>query len=154
MALFAVLTKAVVDVVGDGVVALLRAPELYAWIAAALAGMIFQQSSFRAGSLTASLPTSVVAKPLVGSVLGVIVLGETLDTAGPRAFVLAAGVVLVMVATVALARGEAATISEEASEKLSKKASKIASKKAAESGRDTADPSRTDFLPGRAGRSA
>ena len=154
LALFAVLTKAVVDVVGDGVVALLRAPELYAWIAAALAGMIFQQSSFRAGSLTASLPTSVVAKPLVGSVLGVIVLGETLDTAGPRAFVLAAGVVLVMVATVALARGEAATISEEASGKLSKKASKIASKKAAESGTDTADPSRTDFLPGRAGRSA
>jgi hypothetical protein len=61
---------------------------------------------------------------------------------------------LVMVATVALARGEAATISEEASGKLSKKASKIASKKAAESGRDAADPSRTDFLPGRAGRSA
>src|SRR5271163_3639969 len=171
LALFAVLTKAVVEVVGDGVVALLRAPEFYAWIAAALAGMIFQQSSFRAGSLTASLPTSVVAKPLVGSVLGVIVLGETLDTAGPRAFVLAAGVVLVIVATVALARGEAATISEEASEKLSEKASKIASKKAAESDRDTADggtapselrpgpdraddPGRTDCLPGRAGRSA
>jgi drug/metabolite transporter (DMT)-like permease len=171
LALFAVLTKAVVDVVGDGVVALLQAPEFYAWIAAALAGMIFQQSSFRAGSLTASLPTSVVAKPLFGSVLGVVVLGETLDSAGPRAFVLAAGVVLVMVATVALARGEAATISEEASEKLSKKASKTASKKAAECGTDTADrgtapserrpgpdraddPSRTDCLPGRAGRSA
>ncbi|WP_264992797.1 DMT family transporter, partial [Mycobacterium montefiorense] len=61
LALFAVLTKAVVEVVGEGVGALLAAPEFYAWIAAALAGMIFQQSSFRAGSLTASLPTSVVA---------------------------------------------------------------------------------------------
>jgi drug/metabolite transporter (DMT)-like permease len=112
LALFAVLTKAVVGVVRGGVVALLTAPEFYVWIAAALAGMIFQQSSFRAGSLTASLPTSVVAKPLVGSILGMAVLGETLDTTGPLKFVLVAGVALVVVATVALARGEAVTISE------------------------------------------
>ncbi|EUA88171.1 dehydrogenase domain protein [Mycobacterium ulcerans str. Harvey] len=45
--------------------------------------MIFQQSSFRAGTLTASLPTVVVAKPLMGAVLGMVVLGETLDTTGP-----------------------------------------------------------------------
>jgi hypothetical protein len=114
LALFAVLTKAVVEIVGDGVGALLRAPEFYAWIAAALAGMIFQQSSFRAGSLTASLPTSVVAKPLVGSLLGVVVLGETLDVTGPALVVVLACVVLVIVATVALARGEAATLSEKA----------------------------------------
>jgi drug/metabolite transporter (DMT)-like permease len=114
LALFAVLTKAVVEVVGGGVGALLTAPEFYVWIAAALAGMIFQQSSFRAGSLTASLPTSVVAKPLVGSVLGVAVLGETLDCHGPLRFVLVAGVVVVVIATVALARGEAATMSQSA----------------------------------------
>jgi hypothetical protein len=112
LALFAVLTKAVVEVVGGGIGALLTAPEFYVWIAAALAGMIFQQSSFRAGSLTASLPTSVVAKPLVGSILGMAVLGETLDCNGPWRFVLAAGVVVVIVATVALARGEAATMSK------------------------------------------
>ncbi|WP_077089958.1 DMT family transporter [Mycobacterium rhizamassiliense] len=112
LALFAVLTKAVVEVVGGGIGALLTAPEFYVWIAAALAGMIFQQSSFRAGSLTASLPTSVVAKPLVGSVLGVAVLGETLDCHGPARFVLVAGVVVVVVATVALARGEAETMSK------------------------------------------
>lgn len=107
LALFAVLTKAVIAVVKDGVGALLLAPEFYAWIAAALAGMIFQQSSFRAGSLTSSLPTSVVAKPLVGSVLGIVVLGETLNTTGPGLVVVAAGVVLILVATVALARDEA-----------------------------------------------
>jgi hypothetical protein len=115
LALFAVLTKAVVEVVGGGAGALLRAPEFYAWIAAALAGMIFQQSSFRAGSLTASLPTSIVAKPLVGSLLGVVVLGETLEVTGPAVVVVLACVVLVIVATVALARGEAATLSERAS---------------------------------------
>ena len=110
LALFAVLTKSVVDVVGGGVGALLRAPEFYAWLPAALAGMIFQQSSFRAGALTASLPTVTVAKPVVASLLGVLVLGETLNTDGPKAFTLIAAAVLVIVATIALARGEAATI--------------------------------------------
>jgi hypothetical protein len=122
LALFAVLTKAVVVIVGDGVVALLSAPEFYAWIGAALAGMIFQQSSFRAGSLTASLPTSVVAKPVVGSILGIAVLGEYLDCNGTAEVVLAFGVVVVVVATIALARGEAATMSSSLAEKLAKKA--------------------------------
>ena len=110
LALFAVLTKSVVDVVGGGVGALLRAPEFYAWLPAALAGMIFQQSSFRAGALTASLPTVTVAKPVVASLLGVLVLRETLHTDGPKVFTLIAAAVLVIVATIALARGEAATI--------------------------------------------
>jgi hypothetical protein len=122
LALFAVLTKAVVEVVGAGVGALLSAPEFYAWIAAALAGMIFQQSSFRAGSLTASLPTSVVAKPVVGSILGMAVLGEYLDCTGLARVVLVAGVVVVVVATIALARGEAAIMSSKTAEKLAKKA--------------------------------
>ena len=122
LALFAVLTKAVVEVVGDGVGALLQAPEFYAWIAAALAGMIFQQSSFRAGSLTASLPTSVVAKPVVGSILGVAVLGEYLECTGPARLVLAAGIVVVVVSTVALARGEGATMSSKGAERRAKKA--------------------------------
>ncbi|MBW0017874.1 MAG: DMT family transporter [Mycobacterium sp.] len=116
LALFAVLTKAVVEVVRGGVVPLLLAPEFYFWIAAALAGMIFQQSSYRAGSLNASLPTSVVAKPLIGSVLGIVVLGETFDTTRPGLFVVAAGVVVVIVATFALARGEAENVTEEAIE--------------------------------------
>jgi len=96
--------------------ALLLAPEFYFWLAAAAGGMIFQQSSYRAGSLTASLPTSVVAKPLVGSLLGVLVLGETFHTTRTGIFVVAAGVVLVIVATFALARGEAENVTEEAIE--------------------------------------
>ena len=54
--LFAVLTKGVVDRLDDGFWALLRTPELYAWALVAIAGTAWQQSSFRAGSLTASLP--------------------------------------------------------------------------------------------------
>jgi hypothetical protein len=110
LALFAVLTKGVVEVVGGGFGALLRSPEFYAWIPVALAGMIFQQSSFRAGALTASMPTVTVAKPVVASALGVLVLGESLDADGPQVFALIAAAVLVIVATIALARGEAATM--------------------------------------------
>lgn len=110
LALFAVLTKGIVDRLEHGAGVLLRTPELYAWIIAALVAMIFQQSAFRAGALTASLPTITVAKPIVATVLGVTVLGESLRADGPEWVVLIAAVVLVLVATVALARGEAASM--------------------------------------------
>jgi hypothetical protein len=110
LALFALLTKGAIGAVSGGFGAFLRAPEPYCLIPAALAGMIFQQSAFRAGALTASLPTVTVAKPVVASMLGVVVLGETLNTSGPRVFALLTAGVLVAVATIALARGEAATI--------------------------------------------
>jgi drug/metabolite transporter (DMT)-like permease len=110
LAVFAVLTKGVVDAFGDGLANLLRAPELYLWIPTALAGMIFQQSSFRAGALTASMPTVIVAEPVLASVLGVVVLGETLETKGPKMVVLAAAVLVVIGATWAMARGKAATL--------------------------------------------
>jgi len=114
LALFAVLTKGIVEVGEDGLGAAVRAPEFVPWLLAALVGMIFQQSAFRAGALTASLPTMTVCKPVVGGLLGMTVLAETFDAEGPRFFVLIGAVVLVIVATVGLARGEAATITAEA----------------------------------------
>jgi hypothetical protein len=110
LALFALLTKGAIGAVSGGFGAFLRGPESYCLIPAALAGMIFQQSAFRAGALTASLPTVTVAKPVVASVLGVVVLRETLNTSGPRVLTLLTAGVLVAVATIALARGEAATM--------------------------------------------
>ena len=110
LALFAVLTKGIVEVAEAGPLAVLRAPEFVPWLLLALAGMIFQQSAFRAGALTASMPTMTVAKPVVAGLLGIFVLGETLDAYGPKSFVLVAAVAVVIVATVALARGEAATM--------------------------------------------
>ena len=79
LALFAVLTKGAVEAGDGGLGALLRAPELYALLAVALAGMVFQQASFRAGALTASLPTMTLAKPVVGWILGITVLSENLQ---------------------------------------------------------------------------
>jgi drug/metabolite transporter (DMT)-like permease len=106
--LFAVLTKGVVDVLDDGLWALLRTPELYVWALVAIAGTAWQQSSFRAGSLTASLPTMTVAEPVVGSVLGVVVLGETLRPGDAGWLTLIVAMAVMVLATAALARGEAA----------------------------------------------
>ncbi|MGB8503643.1 DMT family transporter [Mycobacterium sp.] len=104
---FAVLTKGVVDRLDDGLWPLLRTPELYAWALLAIAGTAFQQSSFRAGTMTASLPTMTVAEPVVASVLGIVVLGETLNTDDAGWLVLGLAIVAMVVATIALARGEA-----------------------------------------------
>ena len=108
---FAVLTKGVVDRLDDGLWVLLRTPQLYVWALVAIAGTAIQQSSFRAGSLTASLPTMTVAEPMVGSVLGIVVLGEALRPGDAGWFTLVVAVIVMVVATAALARGEAATAS-------------------------------------------
>ena len=105
---FAVLTKGVVDRLDDGLWALLRTPELYVWALVAIAGTAWQQSSFRAGALTASLPTMTVAEPVVGCVLGIVVLGETLRPGDAGWLTLIVAVAVMVVATAALARGEAA----------------------------------------------
>ncbi|TAM71208.1 DMT family transporter [Mycobacterium sp.] len=110
LALFAVLTKGVVEMSEYGLMRVLTSPEFVPWLLVALAGMIFQQSAFRAGTLTASLPTMTVAKPVVAGLLGVLVLGETVNASGPEAFVLIAAVSVVIIATIALARGEAAAV--------------------------------------------
>ncbi len=112
--LFAVLTKGVVDRLDDGLEALLRTPELYAWAAVAVAGTAWQQSSFRAGSLTASLPTMTVTEPVVASVLGVVVLGEMLRPGEAGTFTLIVAVGVMVVSTAALARSEAATAAQPA----------------------------------------
>jgi drug/metabolite transporter (DMT)-like permease len=109
LGLFAVLVKGATDAAKGGIVPLLAAPELYAAIGAAFAGMVFQQSAYRGGPLNASMPTMTVAKPAAGSLLGVAVLGETLQPGEGRTLVLIVAAVLTVIATAALARGEAET---------------------------------------------
>lgn len=105
--LFSVLTKGVVDQLDRGIPALLRAPELYVWVVLAIAATAWEQSAFRAGPLTASLPAVTVAEPIVGSVLGVTVLGETLQTNDIGWVILGLSVGLMAAATVALAHSQA-----------------------------------------------
>ena len=106
--LFSVLTKGVVVRLDHGIVALLRLPELYVWLVLAVAATAWEQSAFRAGPLTASLPAVTVSEPLVGSALGIAVLGETLRTNDAGFLALGVSVAIMVAATVALARSQAA----------------------------------------------
>lgn len=105
--IFAVLTKEVVARLGDGVGAVARTPELYACILVALGGVAWSQSAFRAGPLTASMPTLQMSQPVVAAVLGVVVLGETLNTGRAEIIALAAAALVMTAAIVKLARVEA-----------------------------------------------
>lgn len=111
--LFAVLTKAVVDRLDvtswAGVGELIVTPELYIWVVVAIGGTAMQQASFRAGALTASLPTMTLTEPLVACALGVVVLGETLRPGEAGWVILVLAVTVMIAAAAALARGEAAT---------------------------------------------
>jgi drug/metabolite transporter (DMT)-like permease len=104
---FAVLTKGAVHRLGEGGWALFRTPELYAWLLVGLGGFAWEQSAFRAGSLTASMPTLEISQPVVAALLGVVVLGETLNTAGAGMMALAAAALVMAAATVELARVDA-----------------------------------------------
>ena len=108
---FAVLTKGLVDQLGRGLWAVLSMPESYVWAAVAVAATAWQQFSFRAGSLAASLPAMTVTEPLVASALGMVVLGETVRPGEDGWVALIAAVVTLVIATAALARSEAGSAS-------------------------------------------
>ena len=110
--LFSVLTKGVVDQLGQGIPALLRTPEAYVWAVLGIAATAWEQSAFRAGPLSASLPAVTVTEPIVGSVLGVTVLGETLQTNALGLVALGGSVAVMVAATVALAHSQAAGTSD------------------------------------------
>ena len=76
-----------VDRLGDGIWSVLRTPELYALVLVIVAATVWQQASFQAGALTASLPTLTVAEPGVGSVLGIVVLPSATSTSPTLAIV-------------------------------------------------------------------
>jgi drug/metabolite transporter (DMT)-like permease len=104
---FYVLTKGVVVQFGHGIGGLLRTPELYAWGVVAISATAWVQSAFRAGPLSASLPAITVSNPLVASVLGVTILGETITENNAARVVLAFSVAAMVVAMVALSRSQA-----------------------------------------------
>jgi drug/metabolite transporter (DMT)-like permease len=110
-AVTAALTKTVVDLLGDhGVSGVLTAWETYALAVVSVAGLLLNQSAFQAGHLAASLPALAVTNPVLSSIIGVTLFGETLGASGPIPIALTAGAVVVMIAgTVSLARSPLVT---------------------------------------------
>lgn len=76
------LTKSSVDLVTNGVVALVTHWEPYVLVVMAGAGMVVNQAAFQAGELAASLPTLTIAEPIVAAVIGVSVLHERIQARG------------------------------------------------------------------------
>lgn len=103
----AALTKGVVDLIGDGAVALLTSWETYALVVVSAGGTMLQQSAFQAGALVAALPTMTVAEPVVAVVVGVAVLGERVQSDGLELVGIGVLAALMVVATVGLARSAA-----------------------------------------------
>ncbi|WP_307828643.1 DMT family transporter [Antrihabitans sp. YC2-6] len=100
----AVLTKGVVAVASEGVGALLTSLETYALIVVGITATAVQQNAYQAGDLQASLPASTVTEPVIATALGFAVLGEYLDADKEVALLLVAALVVMAVATIALAR--------------------------------------------------
>lgn len=104
---FAVLSKVVVAQLGEGGSAVARSPEVYAWLLVAAGGFVWGQAAFRAGPLTASMPTLEISQPVIAAVLGVAVLDETLDASPLRTVALVMSALVMAVAIYRLARVDA-----------------------------------------------
>jgi drug/metabolite transporter (DMT)-like permease len=105
----AVLTKVAMHRLAvGGLPMMLSVPAPYLVVVLAVSGTVLQQSAFHAGALQVSVPTTVVVEPVVAVLLAIVVLGENLRVTASAATGLVAAAVLMVAATVALARGEGA----------------------------------------------
>lgn len=117
--LTAVLTKATVDLFGDGVsgiVGVLGHWQPYALASVSIAGLVLNQSAFQAGHVAASLPVIAVANPVLSSTMGLALFGEQLGAHGLLAWTITVAAILTMaVGTMGLARSPLVTHEDAAS---------------------------------------
>ncbi len=104
----AVVTKSAVVELGEGLHAFVTSWEPYVGIVTAVVALLLNQSAFQAGELEASLPILTVVEPIVGSVLGMLMLDELITATGVLEWAaVAASALVAIVAVVALARAAA-----------------------------------------------
>ena len=101
------LTKAVTIDLGAGAIEQLANWKLYAVLLFGVAGFLMQQTAFQAGSITLSLPATVVLPPITASVIALTVLGGSLDISGLRGLWIGLAVVGMVGGLVAIAQIEA-----------------------------------------------
>lgn len=103
----AALTKGAVTLLPQGIGALLQHWEFYGLLVVMVVGGLTEQSAFQAGHLQASLPSVTVGEPVVAALLGAIFLQESLAASGAERVLIALLVVVMVAATIALARAAA-----------------------------------------------
>ena len=111
----AVLTKAVVHYLGDGVFAWVGHWETYGLAVASIGGVVIAQSALQTGALGAAIGASEAMIPLTAAVLGLGLLDEGIDARGAGWAVLAISVVAILWAILRLARDEEALLDSAAS---------------------------------------
>lgn len=105
----ALLTKGVADrLASGGIMNMVTNGEVYGLIAVAVVALTLQQMSFSAGAVHQAVPASTVTTPVISLVLGVAVLGEWFSVDGTELAILGATLMVMVVATVLLARKEVA----------------------------------------------
>lgn len=109
----AVLTKGVVQYLGDGVFAWIPHWESYALAVASIGGVIVGQSAFQTGALAASVGATESTAPVSAAILGLVLLDESVffDSADQIAAVVIS-VIMVLYGIAALARAEERVVTE------------------------------------------
>lgn len=105
----AVLTKAFADKLDDGLGATFSSWEPYAVVIAGILATLLIQSAYQAGHPTVVLPTINVADPLVGSLIGVTLFGETIASGGGRTVGIVVAVAVMLGGLVVLGRNPLVT---------------------------------------------
>ena len=109
----AVLTKGVVQYLGDGIFAWIPHWESYALAATSIGGVIVGQSAFQTGALAASVGATESTAPIAAAILGLVLLDErvSFDNASQIAAVVVS-VTMVLWGIAALARAEERVVAE------------------------------------------
>jgi hypothetical protein len=105
--LAAALTKQFTDVFGHGLAAILTGWELWALLAAGVAGLFLGQSALRTGVLAPAMAATNAVTLLISVTLGITVFGEKLHRGGGHLALVVLGLALVLVGVILLARAPA-----------------------------------------------
>lgn len=104
----AALTERTGHLLDAGVVHTLATWVPYALVIGAVVSLLFAQSAFHAGALRLSLPTLIVAQPIVAVAIGIGFFGEHVDSRGLAPVLEVLGLAMVTFGVFALARSAAA----------------------------------------------
>jgi drug/metabolite transporter (DMT)-like permease len=111
----AVLTKGVVQYLGDGIFAWIPHWESYALAAASIGGVIVGQSAFQTGALAASVGATESTAPVAAAILGLVLLDESVDfDSADQIAAVVISVIMVLYGIAALARAEERVVAEAA----------------------------------------
>lgn len=105
----AVLTKAFADKFDDGVGATFSSWQPYALVPAGILATLLIQSAYQSGHPTVVLPTMNVVDPLVSTLIGATLFGETIASGGGRTVAVAASVAVMLTGLIALGRNPLVT---------------------------------------------